>query len=482
MEEERTKEQLIDELKQLQQKYSALEKTDAEYKKTSEELQISIFKISEAVHSAQSLGELFRSIHKIINDLMTAKNFYIALYDADTETISFPYYKDEYDETPTPRKLGRGLTEYILRTGKSLFATSEKIKELAETGEIEIIGTLSVEWLGVPLNIKERIIGVLTVQNYAKGVRYSDRDMNILKFVSTQVAMAIERKQADQRLQESKERLSAFMDSAPDAFALFDSELRLITINNVGLRMLPPGTKKEDLMGKHMTEIYPDIKEKERYDKYQKVIDDGKPLSIEDIVLRPEFGDIHISVKAFKVGAGLGLVVTDITERKLAEEKLKKLATTDALTDVLNRGFGLLLFGKQLQIAKRENAKLSICYIDVDGLKEVNDTFGHQEGDEVLKIVSNFLKDTLREIDIICRVGGDEFVIVLPQCPIYQAILVWERIAKKLATYNIMNIKPYRISLSRGFAEYDPATEKTVDQLIAAADQEMYKNKAKKKM
>ncbi len=275
-------------------------------------------------------------------------------------------------------------------------------------------------------------------------------------------------------------RMSVFMNSAPNAFALFDSKLNLVELNNVGLRMLPAGTNKKEVVGKHITELYPDIKEQERYVKYSDVVKTGKPMSADDVILHSQFGEMHLNVNAFKVGEGLGLIITDITERKQGERKLRMLATTDTLTEVLNRGFGLLLFGKQLQLAKRNKSKLSICYIDVDGLKEINDTYGHQEGDEVLKKVGGFLKKAMREVDIVCRLGGDEFLLVLPQCSIDQALTAWGRIAQKKADFNIKGIKPYKISLSHGFAEYDPNNEKTVDQLIAVADQEMYKHKHSK--
>ena len=134
-----------------------------------------------------------------------------------------------------------------------------------------------------------------------------------------------ERKRAEEAQRESEERLDAFMDSAPDAFILFDSELNLVETNKAALEMLPAGIKKEDVIGKNILDISPGLKETGRYDRYLKVIKTGEPLFIEDVVPVARFvGDRHLAVKVFKVGDGLGMITTDITERVRAEEALKE--------------------------------------------------------------------------------------------------------------------------------------------------------------
>ena len=206
----------------------ALEASD---RKRTEKVNASIFKISNAAISSESLDDLFLSIHRIIEDLMPAKNFYIALYDHTSDTLSFPYFVDEFDSSPDPQKPGRGLTEYVLRTGKPLLASPEVFAELERRGEVESVGPPSIDWLGVPLNIDGRTIGILVVQTYTEGVRYGEEEKNILKFVSDQVAMAIHRKKAEKEVQERERFLTSIFESIQDGISVLDKDYRIIRIN-----------------------------------------------------------------------------------------------------------------------------------------------------------------------------------------------------------------------------------------------------------
>jgi PAS domain S-box-containing protein len=174
-------------------------------RKRDEALKESIFRISEAAISAENLDDLFRSIHDVIAGLMPAENFYIALYDPESDILSFPYFVDEYDAAPEPKNPGRGLTEYVLRTGSPLLASPEVFAELESRREVESIGAPSIDWLGVPLNIDGETIGVLVVQSYTEGVRFGEEEKDILKFVSDQVAMAVHRKKAEAQIRSSLE-------------------------------------------------------------------------------------------------------------------------------------------------------------------------------------------------------------------------------------------------------------------------------------
>jgi PAS domain S-box-containing protein len=181
---------------------------DITQRKKAEQIQASLYNISEASQSAENLEGFYQIIHEIITKLMPAKNnFYIALYDADSKMFSFPYFVDEYEENPGLQKFGKGLTEHVLRTEKPLLASPEVFEELVKKGNVVSVGPPSIDWLGVPLKTKGKIIGVLVVQSYAEGLRYSEEDKNILMFISDHVAMAIERKKAEEKLKTAHENL-----------------------------------------------------------------------------------------------------------------------------------------------------------------------------------------------------------------------------------------------------------------------------------
>ncbi|MEZ0537712.1 diguanylate cyclase [Caldicellulosiruptoraceae bacterium PP1] len=175
-------------------------------------------------------------------------------------------------------------------------------------------------------------------------------------------------------------------------------------------------------------------------------------------------------------------VIANLSEDLLIEqEEFKRYATLDALTGLLTRSEGLSMLEKQIQLAKINDIHFVVGFLDVNNLKTVNDTYGHQEGDEMLKIVSKILQEVVRSYDIVFRYGGDEFVIILHKATLNEANIVWNRIQNKINDFNSSTSKPYKISVSHGFSEFDPASNLSLDELIKIADEEMYKDKRKQK-
>lgn len=170
----------------------------------------------------------------------------------------------------------------------------------------------------------------------------------------------------------------------------------------------------------------------------------------------------------------------DITDRKQAESQLMALAQTDPLTNVLNRRHGLKVLRNRIKNAKVRDSKLTISFTDLDDLKKINDSYGHIEGDEALKILAAELTKGLRSGDRVCRFGGDEFLIILPDCTIKRAREIWQRITQALDLVSDEAKKPYKINISSGFAEFDPKSPMSLEQLLATADALMYRHKKSK--
>lgn len=203
-------------------------------RKRSAQLQNSIYLISEAAHSAEDLPTLFRTVHDIINGLMPAQNLYIALHDARTDTVSFPYFVDEHDQTPSPRPPGRGVTEYVLRTGRPLLADTCRFQELATAGEIEVIGSMPVSWLGVPLQVGSDTIGVLAVQSYTQGIAFGEAERDILVYVSHQIAMAVQRTRGAQQLRRYAAELERANEEVKNFAYIVSHDLRSPLVNLSG--------------------------------------------------------------------------------------------------------------------------------------------------------------------------------------------------------------------------------------------------------
>jgi len=170
-------------------------------------LQSALYKISQISNSGVTLDELYHSIHSYIGEIIDARNFYIALYDRQNDMISFPYFVDDVDHFSGPYKARKGLTEYVIRTGKPLLVDQAQHQELIKAGKVDLIGKPCKIWLGVPLKSQNEVIGVLTVQSYSDLNAYSLKDQEMLVFVSDNITSAIETKQAEESIKNSHDML-----------------------------------------------------------------------------------------------------------------------------------------------------------------------------------------------------------------------------------------------------------------------------------
>ncbi len=295
---------------------------DVTERKRAEIIQQVIYRISQSAEGAQHLPELYKRVHEIIREVMPAGNFYISLYDERTDLLSFPYFVDEVEETVAPYRPGKGLTEYVLRTGRSLLCDHATEDQLRQSGEIELVGAPSATWLGVPLNAGKKTIGVMAVQHYSNEHAYGEHERTILEYVSSQVAKEIERKKVEVELQ----LLGHMMESISEIVTITDLKDEITYVNTAFVRKY--GYAKEEIIGKHISILWSASIPRERIDEMMSrsrvsgwqgellnLTRDGRefPISLNTTQIRDENGQV----------IGLVGVTQDITEKKRAEEALR---------------------------------------------------------------------------------------------------------------------------------------------------------------
>src|SRR2546425_4513720 len=294
---------------------------DITARKRAEQVQAATYRIAQATIAAPDLPALLAAIHETVAELMSARNFYIAVHEPATGLLSFPYFVDEFDTGFEPRPLGRGLTDYVLRTGASLLATPEVYDRLVSAGEVELIGAPSIDWLGVPLKAQGRTIGVIVAQSYTEGVRYGEAEQHILEFVSTQVAQAIERRRAADELREQTELLQRIVDHVPVMLAIFDARGRILWGNGEWSRVL--GYTLEEARGRDFfAELYPDPAERTRvfetmgappgrWSDFRTTLRDGRAIET-------SWANVPLPV------GGTLAIGMDVTEPRRAEQALRQ--------------------------------------------------------------------------------------------------------------------------------------------------------------
>jgi len=300
-------------------------------------LQDALYRISQAVESTENLDALYRAVHEIIRDVMPADNFYIAFYDKKEELLTFPYFVDTVDDRPEPRKAGRGLTEYVLRTCEPLLATKAVQENLNRLKEIELIGAHSHIWLGVPLKADEKPIGIIGVQDYSNPDAYGEREMHMLKYVSTQVAKAIERKRAEDTLRLSEDLNRGIVANTPIGIMYLDAKGTIIFENPAMSKManVPEGEVSKAI-GKRILDI-PNLKNKSVIEMMRKVMR-GESVHNVEIDYKSFYGKsltlrVHTAPRSGTGGKIIGAIIMceDITGFKKLEAQFLQAQKMEAV-------------------------------------------------------------------------------------------------------------------------------------------------------
>ncbi|MFN6963395.1 MAG: EAL domain-containing protein [Pyrinomonadaceae bacterium] len=446
-----------------------------------------ISRILHGVNSTANLDELLVLIHRSIGRIVNAENFYVALFDPQTELLTMQFFVDKYDPPPPPLKVGGGLTAYVFRQQTPMLLRSSDVEELINAGEVESVGSDAALWLGVPLQTPRGVIGVMVVQDYENDAAYDQQDLEFLTSVGGQVALAIERKQADDKLRKSQERFDLVTRATSDA--IWDWNLLTDKLWwNEGFQKLFGYLPEEvgDDIEYWKLRVHPDDVDRVTSD-LQSHIDGGKTHWTCEYRFRRRDGSYasvidrgyvvydenHAPVRM------LGSMM-DLSERKSLEDQLTHQALHDPLTKIANR----LLFRDRVDHAlsklQRTKSTLAVLFLDLDNFKAINDSLGHAAGDKLLISVAQRLQDCLRHTDTAARLGGDEFAVLLeamhhPD----EAVMIAERIKNVIRQSFSIEGKEISVGTSIGIAYSSEAIQ--AEELLRNADLAMYRAKSQGK-
>ena len=301
---------------------------DVTSKKQSQKLQDAIYQVAQSANTTQTLDELIAKIHTIIGELMNANNFFLALLDDQTKTISFPYFIDEKDTDTSPIPYGEGLTTIVLDRGEPLLISPDYYDSLVEDSILKPVGTQPIDWLGVPLkNRKNKTIGVIVVQSYSERYRYTENDRSILSFVSSQIAVAIERRQAEEALRRSETRQSALLQAIPDLIIVLDKN-GIIQDYKAPLERYQFGSTQ--VIGKPLEDVFPTTIAEEMKLKAVEVIKSSE-ITLYDFELKvSESGNISHNYEArmsISSDSQVLVLIRDVSEQRQAENRMKEQRT-----------------------------------------------------------------------------------------------------------------------------------------------------------
>jgi diguanylate cyclase (GGDEF)-like protein/PAS domain S-box-containing protein len=300
-----------------------------------------------------------------------------------------------------------------------------------------------------------------------------DENRNYLKMLPTTINQAILGKEREVLIS----KLHQVVEQSPGMIVLTDLDGDIEYVNNKFLEVTE--YQSQDILGKNMSIISPE----DKYYEIRESLSKGNAWK-DEIASLTKTGNVFWELTTYSpIRNKEGRIVNymkrseNITLRKKMEQQLEIMANTDVLTGSYSRRAGLLILETQMKQAKRDAAPLTIGFVDVNNLKHINDKFGHAEGDEAIIAVNKSIAKVLRASDTLCRFGGDELLIILPKCNKEQARQMWQRISNNFDFYNRESGKPYTVSASFGFAEYQHDKDIPIDHFIDSADKEMYANK-----
>jgi two-component system, cell cycle sensor histidine kinase and response regulator CckA len=289
--------------------------------------------IVHAMNATANLDQLLTRIHGSLKRILSAENCFVALHDPANDTFYFPFLVDEYDVAPPPQKVGRSCTAYVFRTGRASLIPQCEFDRLAAVGEVELVGSPSPAWLGVPLKTPTATIGVLVVQHYQNENAYDLRDLEFLESVGGHIALAIERRRAEEELRKNESMLRLLFQYNPLPTWLYEIDtLQFLEVNRAAMdlygysveefeRMSVLDIRPQEQRAKafaYIRELGTDAEEHEFWLHQAK---DGRTFEVEVISHELNYAGKRVRL----------VVAQDISERRLLESQLRQAQKMEAV-------------------------------------------------------------------------------------------------------------------------------------------------------
>jgi len=499
---DKTIEQLIDELKELHLRIIQLEGAKNDLMKTEERLSKAnrtlraLSRCNEVlVHSANE-AELLDEICKIIIEEGGYRLCWVGYREYDSFKSVKPVAQAGYEVgyfkkariTWDDSELGQGPTGTAIRSGEPYICQNILNDPRFSPWREDARKRGYSSAIGLPLKEDSTTIGAITIYA-AEASAFDEGEVKLLTELADNLAYGIralrlrqERVYSEEALKSSEEKYRSLVESTDDSIYLLDRGYRYLFMNRKHLSRM--NISREELLGQSYQKFHSSEESKKIVELVNKVLETGSSVQQEHLSRRDGRCFLRTS-SPVKDEKGKTVAVTvvskDITEIKQLEERLRALTLTDELTGLYNRRGFLALVEPLLKLAKRQKKTLHMLYSDMDKLKEINDTFGHQVGDVAIRDTANIFRATYRESDIIARIGGDEFVVIPVEGVGNDSSGIENRLQENIASHNAEGAREYKLSISCGIAQYDPSNPTSIDELLFQGERLMYEQKRKKR-
>lgn len=546
-------------------------------------LQRALFDIATLTHSGLDFDQILKKIHEIVQTLMYAENFFIALYEKATEDLRFVYFSDSEDDSAPDNGevlplsvIENGPTWHVIHLKKALRGSTAELNEQVG-GKLQIHGSDSDDWLGVPMIEDGEVAGVMVVQSYLEQERYTNTDEQVLSFVAGHVLSVLQRKHAHdemeatvmartkelreeiqerergERLQAALYQIVAMAEQDQDEQEFY-THVHSVISELISARNLYVALLDDDKTGLHFPYSVDErqgVREPRQLSRgfTEYVMRTGKALlatgeAMDELVAAGEVdpyfatgkedeakASCWLGVPLLTRGEVIGVVAVqsydsnfsysendlqlltfasyqfanslrrrrqdealllakndlerrvevrthdlqrEITIREETQQQLHHQVLHDSLTGLPNRRQLRMRMEKALERASGGEGSMAVLYMDVDRFKVINDSLGHMEGDRVLEEVARRLSETVRAPDMVARIAGDEFVVLLERAGrLEDCQRVAQRIIDSFNEPLRLEGRPVPVSVSVGISIYHPRHQRAED-IMREADQALY--------